>query len=107
MSANRALRAGTRSPRAAQAPGAQHPDLPDGGGRADEAGEDGGGGVAADRDCSAAVGVVGDGAPSQPGDASEAVGDAFDQAQGGGPCQATGSGQCVGAALLGGAASLK
>ena len=28
-------------------PGAQHPDLPDGGGGADEAGEDGGGGVAA------------------------------------------------------------
>jgi len=64
--------------------GAEHGDLPDGGGGADEAGQDGGGGVAADGLGAAAPGVVGDGAAGQPGHAGEAVGDAFDEAEGGG-----------------------
>jgi hypothetical protein len=86
-----------RDPQPAGGPGAgpQHPDLPDGGGGADEAGEDGGGGVAAHREGAAAAGVVSQGAPSQPGDASQAVGDAFDEAEGGGG-GAEGGGEQVG-----------
>jgi hypothetical protein len=75
--------------RDAQAPGdpgagSEHAHLPDAGGGADEAGEDGGGGVAADGLGAAAAGVVGDGAAGQPGRAGEAVREAFDEAEGGG-----------------------
>src|SRR5829696_8563378 len=64
--------------------GAEDADLPDAGGGADEAGEDGGGGVAGDGLGAAALGVVGDGAAGEPGRAGQPVGDAFDQAEGGG-----------------------
>src|SRR5215207_4803440 len=58
-----ASRAGTRRPRVTQ----RRPvnaDLPDGGGGADEAGEDGGGGVAGDRLGAATLRVVRDGPPA-------------------------------------------
>ena len=75
--------------------GPEHGDLPDAGGRADQAGEDGGSGVAADGLGAAALGVVGDSSTSQAGRAGEAVGDAFDEAEGGGG-GAEGGGEEVG-----------
>jgi hypothetical protein len=76
--------------------GPQDAELPDGGGGPDEAGEHrGGGGVAGDCLGAAAVEVVGDGAAGQPGRSCEAVGDAFDEAEGGGG-GAEGDGEEVG-----------
>jgi hypothetical protein len=76
MSASRALGGG--------GPGPQYRDLPDGGGRPDQAGEDGGGGVAGDGLGAAPLGVISDGAAGQAGGAGQPVGDAFDQPEGGG-----------------------
>jgi hypothetical protein len=76
-------------------PGPEHADLPDGGGRPDEAGEDGGGGVAGDGLGAAAARVVGDGPAGQPGRSGQPVGDAFDEAEGGGR-GAQGGGEQVG-----------
>ncbi len=95
MSASRALRAGDAQAAGGPGAGSEEADLPDGGGGADQAGEDRGGGVAADRDRSAALGVVGDGPAGQPRRSCEAVGDAFDEAEGGGG-SAHGGGEQVG-----------
>ena len=81
-SASSALRAGTRSPRAAQAPARSSADLPDRGGGADRGGEDGGGGVAADGDAlRRRSGSSARAPPAQPRGAGQPVGDAFDQAR--------------------------
>src|SRR5215218_3240671 len=76
-------------------PGPQHRDLPDGGGHADQAGEDGGGGVAGDGLGAAALGVVGDGPASQASRAGQPIGNALDQPEGGGR-GAEGGGEQVG-----------
>jgi hypothetical protein len=86
-----------RDPQAPGGPGAspQDADLPHGGGHPDEAGEDGGGGVAAHGLGAAALGVVGDGPPGEAGGAGQPVGEAFDEAEGGGG-GAQGGGEQVG-----------
>ena len=80
-SARSALRAGTRIPRAAQAPRAQDADLPDAGRCADRCGQHRSGRVTADRDCAPSGRVVGKrttGESSYPG---KTVGEALDQTQ--------------------------
>jgi hypothetical protein len=65
-------------------PGPQDADLPDAGGRADQAGEHRGGGVAGDGLGAAALGVVGDGPAGQPSGAGQPISDALDEAESGG-----------------------
>jgi hypothetical protein len=64
-----------RNPQPAGGPGTspEDGDLPDGGGRADQAGEDGGGGVAGDRLGATALGVVSDSPTGEPGCAGQPV----------------------------------
>ncbi len=75
------MRAGTRSPRAVQGGGAQGADLPDVGGGADEPGEHGGGGVAADGRGAPALGVIGERSTPESRSAGQTVGYALDEAE--------------------------
>ena len=75
------MRAGIRRPRGGPGASSQHGDLPDGGGRPDQPGQDRGGGEAADGDRPAPVGIIGQGAATEAGRSGEPIGDPFDEAQ--------------------------
>jgi hypothetical protein len=84
MSAQEGVAGRDAQPAGGPGPGSEYPNLPDGCGRADQAGEHRGGRVAGDGLGAAALGVVGDGPTGQPSSSGESVGDALDQAERGG-----------------------